>query len=344
MSTIKDIAKLAGVSRGTVDRVLNGRGGVNPSTADRVLQIAKRLEYSPNRLGKRLAIRKKLLKFGCVLSGSKEKNPYFEELAAAIGQRAVDLREYGISVEIRYAVLGDAASLLGQIDWLLSQGLDGLVLTPIEHETVRDKIACLKNSGIPTVTIDSDLFPSARLAYVGSDSFRSGQTAGNLMTLFTGGHVKAGILLGSKSVRNHTQRVEGFQDYFIKNGVDAEILSLAEHHDDDCESYEHTRRMLQSHPEMNALFLAAAGVEGACRAVMEEAAAGQIRVVSFDTAPFTREMLQEGVITATLGQQPEIQGKKALDILLDYLGLDISPASEQFFTKSEIIIQSNLSS
>lgn len=342
MSTIKDIAKLAGVSRGTVDRVLNGRSGVNPSTADRVLQIAERLQYSPNRLGKRLAIRKKQLQFGCVLFGSKEKNPYFQELASAIEQRAVDLREYGITVEIRYATLGDPASLIGQIDQLVSQGINGLVLTPTSHETVRDKIAQLKDKGIPTVTIDSDLSPSARLAYVGSDSFRSGQTAGNLMTLFTDGQVKAGILLGSQSVRNHTERVEGFQNYFKENGVTAEILAVMENHDDDRESYALTGQMLLSHPEMNALFLAAAGVEGACRAVMKVMDTRRIQLVSFDTAPFIREMLKKGVITATLGQQPEVQGKKALDILLDYLGLDLMPAEERFYTKSEIIIKSNL--
>lgn len=342
MSTIKEIARLAGVSRGTVDRVLNGRGGVSPSTADSILAIANRLHYSPNRLGKRLAIRKKQLKFGCVLFGSKEKNPYFEEVASAIEQRAVDLKDYGISVEIRYAALGDPHSLIRQIDLLVSEGISGLVLTPIEHETVRDKIARLKNSGIPTVTIDSDLFPSARLAYVGSHSFRSGQAAGNLMALFTGGQVRAGILLGSKSVRNHTERVDGFRDYFEKNDVQSEILAVMENHDDDRESYEITHDLLRRYPEMNALFLAAAGVKGACTAVMEQNPLHKLQIVSFDTAPFTREMLKKGIITATLGQQPEVQGKKALDILLDYLGLDLPPAKEQFFTKSEIIIKSNL--
>lgn len=342
MSTIKEIAQLAGVSRGTVDRVLNGRGGVSASTAESILAIAKSLQYSPNRLGKRLAIRKKQLKFGCVLFGGKEKNPYFEEVASAIEQRAVDLKDYGISVEIRYAALGDPASLIRQIDLLVSKDISGLVLTPIEHETVRDKVAQLKNSGIPTVTIDSDLSPSARLAYIGSDSFRSGQTAGNLMALFTGGHTKTGILMGSQAVRNHVQRVEGFRDYFKKNDVDSEILAIMENHDDDRESYEKTHELLRRYPEMNALFLAAAGVKGACMAVMEQKSPHKIQIVSFDTAPFTREMLRKGIITATLGQQPEVQGKKALDILLDYLGLDLSPAKEQFFTKSEIIIKSNL--
>ena len=51
MATIKEIAALAGVSRGTVDRVLNHRGAVNPKTAEKILEIAQALDYKPNRAG-----------------------------------------------------------------------------------------------------------------------------------------------------------------------------------------------------------------------------------------------------------------------------------------------------
>ena len=62
MATIKEIADLAGVSRGTVDRVLNKRGSVNPQTAEKILEIAQALDYKPNRAGLVLAAQKKNLK------------------------------------------------------------------------------------------------------------------------------------------------------------------------------------------------------------------------------------------------------------------------------------------
>ena len=62
MATIKEIAALAGVSRGTVDRVLNDRGAVNPETAEKIRKIAKELDYKPNRAGLVLAAQKKRLK------------------------------------------------------------------------------------------------------------------------------------------------------------------------------------------------------------------------------------------------------------------------------------------
>ena len=67
MPTIKEIAELAGVSRGTVDRVLNNRGAVNPATAQKVRDIAKALDYRPNRAGLVLAAQKKNLKLGIIL-------------------------------------------------------------------------------------------------------------------------------------------------------------------------------------------------------------------------------------------------------------------------------------
>jgi len=67
MATIKEIAALAGVSRGTVDRVLNDRGAVNPETAEKIRKIAKELDYKPNRAGLVLAAQKKRLKLGVIL-------------------------------------------------------------------------------------------------------------------------------------------------------------------------------------------------------------------------------------------------------------------------------------
>lgn len=71
MATIKEIAALAGVSRGTVDRVLNHRGSVNPATAERIEKIARELDYKPNVAGLVLAAQKKKLKLGVILFSRK---------------------------------------------------------------------------------------------------------------------------------------------------------------------------------------------------------------------------------------------------------------------------------
>lgn len=74
MATIKDIAALAGVSRGTVDRVLNNRGSVNPATAEKINEIAKALDYKPNKAGLALAAQKRSWKLGVILFSTD--NPF----------------------------------------------------------------------------------------------------------------------------------------------------------------------------------------------------------------------------------------------------------------------------
>ena len=71
MATIKEIAALAGVSRGTVDRVLNHRGSVNPATAEKIEKIARELDYRPNVAGLVLAAQKRKLKLGVILFSPK---------------------------------------------------------------------------------------------------------------------------------------------------------------------------------------------------------------------------------------------------------------------------------
>ena len=96
MATIKEIADLAGVSRGTVDRVLNKRGSVNPQTAEKVLEIAQALDYKPNRAGLVLAAQKKNLKLGVILFG--EGNPFFDEVIDGIHHKEEELACYNCTV------------------------------------------------------------------------------------------------------------------------------------------------------------------------------------------------------------------------------------------------------
>ena len=85
MATMKEIAALSGVSRGTVDRVLNHRGSVHPDTAARVLKIAKQLNYQPNKAGLMLAAQKKNLKIGVILF--QDTNPFFQEVLKGQSRR-----------------------------------------------------------------------------------------------------------------------------------------------------------------------------------------------------------------------------------------------------------------
>lgn len=344
MSTIREIAELAGVSRGTVDRVLNQRGSVNPDKEKKVLNIIKALNYTPNLAGKTLAIRKKQLKFGYILFSSTSSNPFFLDVVYGIESRAAELSEYGISVDIRYAVIGDPLLQVRLIDELVEAGIDGLVITPINHPLVIGRINELSygDTPVPVITANSDLPGSGRIAYVGSDYFKSGETAAGIMNMICAGNAKVGIVMGSPLVLCHSERVSGFTRRIEEMYSNITIVSTEINHDDDIQSFVVTKRLLENHPEIDALFLVAAGVIGACRAVTEMGLEGKIKLVSYDTTIASIELIKSGAIAAAITQEPFFQGAKPLDILLDYVGFGIKPEREFFYTTLGIKIKENL--
>ena len=342
MSTMKEIAHLAGVSRGTVDRVLNNRGSVNPETEQKVRDIAKALKYSPNFAGKTLAIRKKELKFGCILFGKVVSNTFFEDVVFGIESRAKEMKEYGVSVEIRESHIGNPEEQAKHIDELVELGINGLAITPIDDVLVANRLKSLSESGYPIVTVNSDIPDCGRIAYVGSDYFKSGETAAGLMNMVAGGKANVGIIIGSSRVRCHSERVAGFTEYAEKYFPNLKIVDKAINNDDEIDSYNVTMNMLNQFPEIDALYLAAAGVNGACRAVCELGLVGKLSIVSYDATPTTCQLIREGVITATIAQQPEVQGALPLDILFDVNCMGIMPEKEFFYTNIEIKIKENL--
>ena len=227
MATIKEIASLAGVSRGTVDRVLNKRGQVSPEKEKKILEIAKALNYTSNIAGKTLAARKKLLKFGYVLMSASTNNPFFLDVVDGIESRAADLKDYGVSVEIRYATtLSDPSMQVRLIDELLAEGISGLAITPINHPLVAERIRQLTEKGFPVVTANTDLPDSGRLAYVGSDYFRSGQTAAGLMNIISNNQALIGVVLGSPLVLCHSERLAGFKQRIEEEYHGLQILRV----------------------------------------------------------------------------------------------------------------------
>ena len=164
MATIKEIAALAGVSRGTVDRVLNDRGAVNPETAEKIRKIAKELDYKPNRAGLVLAAQKKRLKLGVILFSTG--NPFFQDVLTGINEKAEELAGYNCTVITKQISFGVEAQLQA-VKELLAEEVNGIAMTPYNDERIRDCINTLYGQGIPVVTLNTDIENSRRIAYVG---------------------------------------------------------------------------------------------------------------------------------------------------------------------------------
>ena len=323
--TIKEIARLCGVSRGTVDRVLNRRGRVNPETEARVLGMIEKTGYTKNIAGRALTVRKTAPVIGVAVSS--KGNPFFGQVIRGMLRAEGELRDYGVTVSIRAMRGYDVQEQLRLIASLEDQ-ISALVLQPINDPLIRNKILQLREQGIPSVTVNTDLSGSARACYVGSDYQKGGETMAGLMGLMTGGHGLVGVITGSESVLGHVQRLNGFERRLCTKYPGLQIVSRAGAEDDPAQAYEAAKKMLLENPGIDALFVVAAGACGVCRAVKELGRADAMRVFTFDCVPSTVEMMRAGLIPAVICQQPFRQGYEAVRAAFDLI-LSGQPAREK---------------
>lgn len=336
--TQSKIAELAGVSRSTVERVLNNRGDVNEETRKRILEIAQKHDYQPNRAGQTLVIRQKNITIGCIII--EADNPFYAELNKGIEEKAKEFQTYGIKVIVRKAPFA-AEAQIKEIDYLLEQNINALVIQPIVNAPVTDKIKSLEEKGIPVVTMNTDIPDhDSQFCYVGNDFYLCGKTAANLMTLFTGGKCNIGIITGFANAKSHYDRIDGFKDY-IKDYPNMKVIDVVENQDDDLESYHITKELIEKHPEIDAIFIVAGGVYGAGRAI-KSFSNRHFKTISFDEMPETRKLVKDGTILATICQQPVRQGELAMSVLFDYFVDGKKPDDNRVYTDIQIKVAANI--
>ncbi len=339
MSTIKDIAALAGVSRGTVDRVLNKRGGVHPETKARILEIAKALDYKPNKAGIVLSAQRKNLKLGVVMFGTN--NPFFEDVKKGLNDIESELSCYNCDIYVRSTPDFNENNQIEAIDELVKRGINALAIAPQNQEGVVKKIDELAKMQIPTITFNSDLPGSKRIAYVGSNYRKSGQTVAGLMKLFNPDKkLSIGVIGGTQTVLCHTERIEGFKD-MVKDDDSMTIADVVWNNDDDVTCYDVVLKLLETHPEINALYFTAGAISGGCKAVKKLKREEGMTIICHDKVPETVALVKEGLIQATVCQQPYVQGTKPLQMLFDYLTTG-DEINEINYTDIEIYIKENL--
>jgi LacI family transcriptional regulator len=337
--TIKKIAEICGISRGTVDRVLNDRGKVKAQTEELVKKVAKELGYKPNPAGRALAAKRKNLVVGVLLVA--EGNPFFDDVIRGIRDAEKEYSVYGMKIELKSMKGYDVEKQCQVIDAMKSE-INALILNPISDERIKAKIDELVEAGIFVVTLNNDIENSRRACYVGSNYFNGGETACGIMGLLTRGQAEIGIVTGSFKALGHQQRVEGFKSIIKQKYPKLHIVDYVENDDDDILAFEITKEMLLKHPKINAIFIVAGGVYGVCRAVLSLGLQQKLTIISFDSVATTVEMLKKKIIQATIYQHPYTQGHKSVDIVFNYLVNGLQPKKTQHILKNEIKILENI--
>ena len=327
--TIKQIAEEAGTSRGTVDRVLNGRGNVNPELAKRILSIAEREHYHPNQLAQALTRSRQRTRIGMVIPSVG--NPFFDEVLAGARSRAKKLAGYGLTLSILQIKGYDAATQLQAMRRLVSDGVDALAVMPSDLPEVT---AYLQGLSIPLVMYNTYTDADC-VAFVGCDYYNSGMIIGDLARFMLNGSGSMVTVIGSGNVRGHMDRVRGLQAV-LRDTPDIHLDAVLENQDDDDISYSVLQAYLQEHtPDL--IFFAAAGIAGGMRAITQSGK--DIRVLAVDETDVVLSYMEEGRIAATVTQEPFAQGDMALRVLFDYIHFGRRPDGGVVYTHNRVRVR-----
>ena len=208
--TVNDIARYAGVSLATVDRVLNARPGVRKVTIQRVNKAIDELGYIRDTAAANLA-RRRFYQFVFLLPDSDSE--FIDEVAEQIDAQALTLASDRTHLHARRVPAFDSQSLAVALDELQPEAANGVAVIGPETPAVRDAISRATQRGIAVVALLSDLPSSSRDHFIGIDNTSAGQTAAQLMGLFI--NMDAGsilVLTGSRLARDHLERRLGFDE------------------------------------------------------------------------------------------------------------------------------------
>lgn len=320
-ATLKDIAREAGVGTATVDRVLNERGNVSVEVVERVLAAARALN-----LRRVLPARyQRMLRVEILLA--RPELPLIDRMGSEFAKLAQRVDRSVIIQRTRLRT--DNPDLMaGHIE---QSQADGIVLYAQSHPAIEAAIDRATSSGKAVVTMISDIPRSARLAYSGIDNAAAGRTAAFLISRMVAGGGHLLVLCNHFSFQSHEARVGGLVASLGRE-EGRFTIEIVEGGDDNDLSERRLRSALALRPDTVAIYNAGAANRAVAGALADRATRWPPIFIGHELTRFTRPMLQSGVMTMVIDQNPEQQARFALDVLIHHFGhvelADIQPPYE----------------
>jgi len=315
-ASLQDVARIAGVSLATVDRVLHGRSGVHARTVERVNEVVRRLGYRPDPAAARLA-RNRIHKLAFVLPSGT--NSFIALLNQQVVAFAPWLAEQRASAVVQTVDVFSPVALARHLAGLHAR-FDAVVVMALDHPLVRAAIDDLVAHGTVVVTMVSDVPSSKRAHFVGIDNVAAGRTAATLLGRFVGpraaGEARIGIVLGSRGLRDHAERLFGFEQVMATEHPHLRLLAPIEGHDLSARTEPLVTKLLKREPALAGLYSIGAGNRGIQAALLASGRAEHIAWVCHELTPHARRALLDGVADAVINQDAGHEVRSACRLAL----------------------------
>lgn len=336
------MAAIAGVSVGTVDRVLHDRGEVAEKTRKKVLRAIKELDYTPNIIARSLAL-KKLFRIGVLLPEIHSDNDYWNGPLQGVEQAARELTTYKIRIDSFYFHHPDPSSFEEKATEMIQSAPDGVMFPPLYEQVSLKLIDQCAATGIPFVLFDSNLDTDKKLSFIGQNSFQSGKLAGKLMHQLVGWKEGAILVLmiGEESSMSNQvkRRMNGFFDFFLNESAWDKSRLFARVAQKDARSIRDLVHEYTQSNRISGVFIPNSRAYLLCEAVGGESLA-DICIIGYDLLEKNIEWLEKGTIDFLIAQNPRLQGYKAVMELFDHLVLK-KEVRQESFVPIDIIMKEN---
>ena len=338
--TMKEIAYMCGVSRGTVDRVLNNRGRVRPETEEHIRAVAKSMGYRSVQSKTMEAYAGRAMKIGLLVNSMDQ--PYFSQILASMISSIEELAAYKITSVIKLSGGFDVDQQLRQLDELLAQEVDALAMTSANSPRIAAKLREFSAKGIPVVLVSALLDDYEPFAFVGCNHEQSGRIAAGFARQIVPPGSKIAVVSSSTKMTGLKLRCDGFIGALRRDGREDDVLEPIYSLDDDMIAFKVTAGLISRHPDIDLMFLAAGGYKGVYEALTDAGLCGKMKIIAFDRLDINQQYLRNGVVSALFDQHPSEQGQTAIRILADYLLRRKTPEKKKCYLPVEIVLAESL--
>ncbi|MBZ4037522.1 substrate-binding domain-containing protein [Flavobacterium sp. 17A] len=313
--TIKDIAELAGVSKGTVDRVLHNRGKVSEDALNKVNEVLDKIDYQPNLMAR--SLKKTQIYSICVLLPDSASDPYWQPCIDGINEAKKEFKSFNVKLEVFLFDPTSTASFVETNQSVLNTSPDAVLLVPLFHKEAIDAIETYNSKGIIASIFNNQLKSSAIKSFVGQDLFQSGRIAARLLELLLQKGTIA-IVHIDEDYENaiHMQEKErGFRNYFdtLEKGK-FEIKTFKVKHP----QFKTTlKEYLEANPAIEGLFVTTSKAYQVAK-IISKNPERKIALVGYDLLENNLEYLNNKIIDFLIHQNPKRQAYLGATNLIEH--------------------------
>lgn len=319
--TIKDIAELAGVSKGTVDRVLHNRGKVSKIALEKVNKILNEIDYKPNPIAKNLK-NNKIYRLAVLLPDA-QRDSYWEPCSKAIKEVENEFQNFGIKIEKFVFDATETKSFIKISLQAISTLPDAILMVPLFQKEAKEIVAKCNESNIKVSIFNNYIDSKILNNFIGQDLFQSGRVAAKLMDmLLKKGHI--GIIHIDEDYQNAThlqEKEKGFRSYFNSlNTSNYKITTVNLNYKKSKDFNELLHKFLSNNSTINGIFITTSKSYVIVEALEDKAV--DIAIVGYDLVRKNIDFLKQGKIDFLIHQKPKQQVYMGLNYLAEHFLFD----------------------